>query len=264
MQRISSAADGRSFAEILIDCFRNQYLGPGVPALAPSAPQTAYCKPQRHLREAALVPRDSALLFVDVQNYNCSLQGAINMASCQRVGEQAPGTEYWWRALEAAEARWKRLRAACKRAGIEVIYTVMQSLTADGRDRSLDYKISGFHVPPGSFDAQVLECVAPGEDDIVLPKTSSSVFISTNLDYLLRCLGKRQVVVVGALTDQCVEGAVRDACDLQYLVTLVTDACVTMSSERQEASLRAIGGYCRQRTTEQLLAELAPAAAAGS
>ena len=32
----------------------------------------------------------------------------------------------------------------------------MQSLTADGRDRSLDYKISGFHVPPGSFDAQVL------------------------------------------------------------------------------------------------------------
>ena len=32
----------------------------------------------------------------------------------------------------------------------------MQSLTVDGRDRSLDYKISGFHVPPGSFDAQVL------------------------------------------------------------------------------------------------------------
>lgn len=25
----------------------------------------------------------------------------------------------------------------------------------DGRDRGLDYKISGFHVPPGSWDAQV-------------------------------------------------------------------------------------------------------------
>ena len=35
------------------------------------------------------------------------------------------------------------------------MYTVIQSLTADGRDQSLDYKISGFHVPPGSFDAQV-------------------------------------------------------------------------------------------------------------
>jgi len=36
-----------------------------------------------------------------------------------------------------------------------VIYTVIQSLTADGRDRGLDYKISGFQVPPGCWDAQV-------------------------------------------------------------------------------------------------------------
>jgi hypothetical protein len=35
------------------------------------------------------------------------------------------------------------------------MYTVIQSLTADGRDRGLDYKLSGFHVPPGSWDAQV-------------------------------------------------------------------------------------------------------------
>jgi ureidoacrylate peracid hydrolase len=34
-----------------------------------------------------------------------------------------------------------------------VIYTVIESLTADGRDRSLDYKITGFNVPRGSFDA---------------------------------------------------------------------------------------------------------------
>lgn len=34
------------------------------------------------------------------------------------------------------------------------------------------------------------------------------------------------------------------------------DACVTMSAERQEASLRAIVGYCRQRTTQELVAEL--------
>lgn len=43
----------------------------------------------------------------------------------------------------------------CRDAGMEVMYTVIQSLTANGRDRSLDYKISGFHVPPGSWDAQV-------------------------------------------------------------------------------------------------------------
>ncbi len=44
---------------------------------------------------------------------------------------------------------------AARSAKVEVMYTVIQSLTRDGRDRSLDYKISGFHVPPGSWDGQV-------------------------------------------------------------------------------------------------------------
>ena len=136
------------------------------------------------------------------------------------------------------------------------MYTVIQSLTADGRDRSLDYKLSGFHCPPGSADAEVLECIAPGPDDIVLPKTSSSLFNSTHADYLLRNLGVRQLVIAGCVTDQCVEHAVRDACDLGYLVTLVPDACATYSSERHAASLRAVAGYCRQRDTAHVVAEL--------
>ena len=45
-------------------------------------------------------------------------------------------------------------------------------------------------------------------------RCSSSVFISTNLAYKLRNLGCEQVVLVGGLTDQCVDSAVRDACDL--------------------------------------------------
>jgi ureidoacrylate peracid hydrolase len=102
----------------------------------------------------------------------------------------------------------------------------------------------------------VLDALAPGDDEIVLPKTSSSVFISTNIDYVLRNLGMRQLVIAGLLTDQCVESAVRDACDLGYLVTLVTDACATHSQERHDGTLGAIKGYCRQRTTDELLAEL--------
>jgi nicotinamidase-related amidase len=59
------------------------------------------------------------------------------------------------------------------------------------------------------------------------------------------------------MTDQCVESAVRDACDLGYLVTLVTDACTTTSADRHEQSLLGIRGYCRQRATDVLLAEIA-------
>ena len=55
-------------------------------------------------------------------------------------------------------------------------------------------------MPLGWLVAQMLECISPGPDEIVLPKTSSSVFQSTNLDYLLRSLGVRQLVLAGCVT----------------------------------------------------------------
>ena len=72
----------------------------------------------------------------------------------------------------------------------------------------------------------------------------------------MRNLGVRSLIIAGIMTDQCVESAVRDACDLGYLVTVVIDACTTTSAERHEQSLIGIGGYCRQRTSDFLVAEI--------
>lgn len=206
-------------------------------------------------RDIPLVPRDSALLFIDVQNFSAHRDGG--------EFKDTPPVEFEARFgafFSDLEARvipnMRALQAACRAAGIEVMFTVIESLTVDGRDRSLDYKITGFHVPKGSWDGRVIDQIAPQGDEMVLPKTSSSVFISTNIDYILRNLGIRQLVISGLLTDQCVESAVRDACDLGYLVTQVTDACLTLTPERQANSLSAIKGYCRQVTTDELIAEI--------
>ena len=82
------------------------------------------------------------------------------------------------------------------------------------------------------------------------------MFNSTNIDYLLRNLGIERLAICGMYTDQCVEGAVRDACDMNYLVTLIEDACATYSQERHDNSLKALKGYCRIVTTDQVTAEL--------
>jgi ureidoacrylate peracid hydrolase len=102
----------------------------------------------------------------------------------------------------------------------------------------------------------VLDELAPLPNEIVIPKMSSSVFMSTNIAYVLRNLGVEYVLTMGLLTDQCVESAVRDGCDLGFLMTLVDDACATYSQESHDATLRAIKGYCRQRKTDAVLAEL--------
>ena len=112
------------------------------------------------------------------------------------------------------------------------------------------------HLAPSDPAADPVPVLAPVGDEIVLPKTSSGVFNSTMLDYLLRNLGIRTLIVAGILTDQCVDMAVRDGADRGYLVTCVRDACMSSTLERHEAALAAFGGYCWQADTETVVERL--------
>ena len=206
-------------------------------------------------RNIPLQPDHSGLLFIDVQNFAAHRDGA----EFDGLSDAEFDTKYGWffdqlktRVIPNMQTLQKGFRAA----GIEVLYTTIESLTKDGRDRSLDYKITGFNVPKGSWDGKVIDELAPGDDEVVFPKSSSSVFISTHIDYVLRNLGVKQLVIAGLVTDQCVESAIRDACDLGYLVTQVTDACMSYTQERHDHSLQTIKGYCRQVTTRELLDEI--------
>lgn len=208
-------------------------------------------------REIPVVKARTALLFIDVQNFNARPDGGeykgMGLTPEQALSRHA----YFFERLDRIVIpNMQRLQTACRQSGIEVLYTVIESLTRDGRDRSRDYKITGFNVPKGSWDAQVLDAIRPAEDEIVFPKTSSSVFISTNIHYILGNLNTDFLIVSGFLTDQCISSAVRDACDLGYLVTLVTDACASYTRERHDTAIAHIKGYCRRRTTAQLLDEL--------
>lgn len=206
-------------------------------------------------REVPLVPDQTALLMIDVQNFSAHRKGT-EFKQCSTADLKRDYGWYFEQLQQTVIPNLQKMQKAARSAGIELIYTTIESLTKDGRDRSLDYKITGFNVPKGSWDGKVIDELAPADDEIWLPKSSSSVFVSTNIDYLLRNLGIRQLIICGLVTDQCVESAIRDACDLGYLVTQVTDACTTYSEERHENSLAAIRGYCRQLTTDALIGEL--------
>ncbi len=206
-------------------------------------------------RDMPIVPGQSALLIIDVQNY-CARRDGGEFKSVSATEIKSTYEHYFEQIEMTVIPNIQRLLSGFRDAGTEVLYTTIECLTKDGRDRSLDYKLSGFCIPKGSWEGQVVDEIAPLDDEIVLPKSSSSVFISTHIDYVLRNLGIRQLVICGLRTDHCVESAIRDACDLGYLVTQVTDACTSFDQDRHDNSLRTIKGYCRQVTTEELLAEL--------
>ena len=198
----------------------------------------------RLTRSRPIDPRRTALLIIDVQNWVLD------------PSKHPPRPEFYEDARRIVIPNLGRLLLAGRRRGLEIVYTVMENLTRDGRDRSLDYKLSGFFIAKGSPDARVIEELAPREDEILLPKTSSSLFNSTNFDYLMRNIGIDTIIATGFLTDQCVDHTVRDGADRGYYMICVEDACATDTRARHRAALRAFRGYCRLVTTAELLAEL--------
>jgi len=189
-------------------------------------------------------PKRTCLLLVDTQNYvwNPSVAGRLPYFDAKLRQTTMPNL--------------RRLLDAFRGARGEVMYTVMENLTEDGRDRSLDYKLSKFFIAKGSWEARVLEELAPMGDEIVLSKTSSGVFNSTNIEYLLRNIGIDTLVVTGFLTDQCVDHTLRDAADRGFYPICVSDACATHTEARHRNALTAFAGYCRTLATTELMSEI--------
>ncbi|HEY6633215.1 MAG TPA: isochorismatase family cysteine hydrolase [Rhizobiaceae bacterium] len=206
-----------------------------------NGPRAADIFPGRNL---PLVARRMGLLVIDAQNW------------VMDEPNRQPRPEFYADARAFVLPNMARLADACRAHGVEVVYTVMENYTADGRDRSLDYKLSNFFIPKGSHDARVIDELAPGPDEMVIPKTSSSLFNSTNFEYLMRNVGLDTIAVTGFLTDQCVDHTIRDGADRGFHMICVSDACATDTRVRHQAALNAFRGYCRTETTDTLLAAM--------
>lgn len=197
----------------------------------------------------------TALLVIDVQ-YECAHPDYGWMKRARDHGRDED-TTYFQSRMTGVLPRIASLQAAFRTRGIPVLHTRIESLTNDGRDRSPEHKLIGINVRPHSKGADFLPEVAPLDDEIVLSKTSSSPFNSTNLDYLLRNLDVQNIVVCGIVTTGCVESAVRDAADRGFRVVLVEDACAAVVEEMHYASVRAVRDvYAKIYVTEEVIAQL--------
>lgn len=87
----------------------------------------------------------------------------------------------------------------------------------------------------GKWGGEFVERLAPKEDEFVASEHScSSGFAGTNLQTHLTEKGITHLIVVGMITNSCIEATVRTAIDLDYHVTLVTNAVAAFSPLEHE------------------------------
>jgi nicotinamidase-related amidase len=199
----------------------------------------------------------TALLCIDLQ-YLDAAPGYGVFADVAASGIPMAAQEYYFDRLHnIVLPNVRKLQDAFRAHDMEVIHTRIQSLTVDGRDRSVGHKRLGLHAPPGSKEAEFLEVVAPIENEIIINKTASGVFNATNIEYILRNLDINGLVVVGVYSNECVSTAIRDACDLGFHVTLIADGCATVTPELQKATITTMKDrYARVMDADEAIREI--------
>jgi len=156
------------------------------------------------------------------------------------------------RAREVVEGV-NRFHAAARTLGVPVIH-VRSTLRAGGVDdvkgvpSAWRYTFP-LHVGPipnadahaiaGSGWTEFVTDVAPG-DLIVENKKRLSAFYPTDLDFLLRNLGARRVILTGCMTDCCVLNTAFDASNLGYRVTVLEDLVRGTDAALEAAALAMI------------------------
>ena len=198
-----------------------------------------------------------ALLCIDVQ-YLDAAPGMGVFAHENGGGVDEAGREYYFGRLEQMVLPNMRAMQDCFRGNrLEVIHCRICALTQDGRDRSAGHKRLNLLAAPGSKEAEFIPAVAPVGDEIVINKTASGVFSSTNLNFVLHNMGIRSLYLAGVYTNECVETTARDACDLGYFVTIVDDGCATVTPELHAASLATLRDrYARVVDTKTAIEEI--------
>jgi nicotinamidase-related amidase len=195
-----------------------------------------------------------ALLVIDMQ-YLDAARGFGIFKDLSAAGTPLDQMSYYFDSLrEYVIPNIQRLLKTFRDTKMEIIHTRIQSLTQNGRDRSNGHKRLDILAPPGSKEAEFLPEVAPQNDEIVMNKTASGVFSSTNLNYVLQNLGIHELMVAGVYSNECVETTIRDACDLGYLVSMVEDACTTVTPELHKATITTLKDrYAEVLITDQIV-----------
>jgi nicotinamidase-related amidase len=121
----------------------------------------------------------------------------------------------------------KRLIEHCRAKGIPLIYT-HHAYRKDGSDMGIMAEIirgvkEKRRFIRGMEGIQIYDEIKPREGDIVVEKHRFSAFYSTDLELILRGMGKDTLVVTGGVLDMGLESTVRDAVDRGFKVVLPRD-----------------------------------------
>jgi nicotinamidase-related amidase len=179
----------------------------------------------------SLDPSETAVVLIEFQNDFTSEGGALHGA----VAEVMDQTGMLKNTTEAVEQ--------ARQAGATIIHAPITFAEGYGEISATPYGILAGVVASnafvkGSWGADIVDDLAPGEGDIVVEgKRGLDTFMSTNLDFILRSRGIKNLALGGFLTNCCVESTMRTAYEKGFNVFTLTDCVAATSKEEHDNAI---------------------------
>jgi nicotinamidase-related amidase len=191
----------------------------------------------------------TALLLCDLQNDFIHPDGAYG-----RAGQSAP-------AIAAIPARVKPLADAIRAKGGWIASTHFTLFTGKNGEPFIDPHLKKMRpflkkgdFVMGSWGHQVVEELAPS--DLPVEKVGYDAFYATRLEWILRKVGIRRLLVSGIVTNGGVSSTVRGAHVREFQVTVLEDGCAAFTQELHDTAIAALRPVAEISTVAAELAKL--------
>jgi nicotinamidase-related amidase len=135
--------------------------------------------------------------------------------------------------------RLNELVNAARANGIPIFFTKITPLPErfESAPRIFQRRKRGLTFSPGGLELTV----APGKDEIVIPKNTASIFVGTNFELMLRNAGITTLIFTGIATEMGIESSGRDALNRGFFTVIARDAVSSSNKEAHERSLMNMG-----------------------
>ena len=146
--------------------------------------------------DPVIVPKETALLIIDVQNTYLERPDRALLSQQQQQSWDL-WSPFHERMHNQVIPRTAKMLALARAKSIECLFARIACHTKDGRDRSLSQKLPGWNnllLPKNELPSQIVPELAPVGDEIIVTKTTDSALTGTNLRLILHNLGIKTVV----------------------------------------------------------------------
>lgn len=185
-----------------------------------------------------------ALLLLDLQDAICREDGEVGQAG---YGQQVSALGVLEQAARClGQARERGDFVAYSRLAFDREYSTLVS--ASPRLAQLVDLGLFQHDSPG---ASICSEVEPGSGELVVDKAAIDPFVGTPLMPALLRRGITDIALLGVATEHVVESAARNATDAGLRVSVLADACASMTADLREQALRDTLPYYSEVTTSE-------------